>query len=231
MPRRTASYTLDGVKLFEGLDPAHRAVIAQRCHWYKAVAGEQLVSHLDPSRQVYFVVAGRARVLVHSRGGRQVSYRDIEAGEMFGEFAAIDGQSRSATVLAVTECAVAVLDDSAFREIVLDHREVTLRLLRHLTGLVRYYSERVRELAILPVDIRVRLELLRLAHEQEGQSAIVEPAPTHAELAERIGTHREAVTRALATLRRGGLLTTTRRCYSIPDLGALRASIATADID
>lgn len=223
--------TVDGIDLFSDLASDERAAIAARCRWHRHGAGQQVVGHLDTSHDVFFVIAGRVRVLVHSRSGKQVSYRDIGPGQMFGEFAALDGEARSATVLALSDCLLASLDDKAFQEVVLEHPEVTLRLLRHLTRLVRFYSERVRELATLPVEIRVQLELLRLARPDGPTAAVIDPAPTHAELAERIGTHREAVTRALATLRRAGLLETGRGRLAIPDLQRLRERVAKADID
>ncbi|HEY9548479.1 MAG TPA: helix-turn-helix domain-containing protein, partial [Kiloniellaceae bacterium] len=66
-------------------------------------------------------------------------------------------------------------------------------------------------------------ELLRLAREgeHEGKSARISPAPTHADIASRISTHREAVTRELNDLTKSGLLTRDGRTLIISDVEEL----------
>jgi CRP-like cAMP-binding protein len=71
-----------------------------------------------------------------------------------------------------------------------------------LAARVRDLTARAFELATLPVAARVHSELLRMAAETgvEGDRALIQPMPTHADFASRIGTHREAVTRELNLL-------------------------------
>ena len=61
-----------------------------------------------------FLLDGQARVSVYSSQGKQVSFRDIRPGGIFGEMAAIDGEPRSASIEAISACAVAVLPQPAF---------------------------------------------------------------------------------------------------------------------
>ena len=83
------------------------------------------------------------------------------------------------------------------------------------------------EFSTLTVQKRIEVELLRLARETApGQkSAVIFPAPTHAELASRVSTHREAVTRALGELARAGIVE--KRCGTlvIGDVDALAALV------
>jgi CRP/FNR family transcriptional regulator, cyclic AMP receptor protein len=191
--------------------------------------GETIVHHLDGDRAVFFLTRGAVRVITHAASGRQVSFRDIDAGEIFGEFAAIDGRPRSATVVALADCTVAMLSAELFWSLVREHPDFAEVLLKHLTALVRLYSERVREFATLPVPVRLRLELLRLARgaHADGDHGVMLPAFTHSEMADRIGTHREAVTRELSRLRRTNVLRSRGRRLEVPDLGRLEAIVET----
>ena len=96
-----------------------------------------------------------------------------------------------------------------------------------LTRLVRALSERVVELSTLTVRRRIQVELLRLARETApGQKcAVIFPAPTHAELASRVSTHREAVTRGLGELARAGIVEKRGGTLVIRDVEALAAMV------
>ena len=91
--------TLDNITLFQGLDPAARRALADRCRWQHYAVGQQIVGQLDTSHDVFCIVKGRVRATSYSLAGKEVSYRDIGAGELVGEFSAIDGEPRSATVV------------------------------------------------------------------------------------------------------------------------------------
>ena len=92
-----------------------------------------------------------------------------------------------------------------------------------LIGTVRGLSERIFEFSTLAVKNRIHSELLRLAREgeREGKTARISPAPTHADIASRISTHREAVTREPNDLTKAGLLKRDGRTLIISDLDEL----------
>ena len=76
---------------------------------------------------------------------------------------------------------------------------------------IRSLTTRVYELfSTLAVNNRIQAELLRLASFtcQGGNSARIAPAPTHVEIASRVSSHREAVTRELNRLFRGSASST-----------------------
>jgi CRP-like cAMP-binding protein len=184
-----------------------------------ARSGKALVSLGAHSDSVYLVLKGCVRVTLYSMGGREVILRSLGEGALFGELAAIDGQPRSATIVALSSCTLAVIDAAAFREAVAADREAALWLARRLAAQVRDLTERVFELNALRVSSRLHCELLRLCAEAGGESTCVtvESAPTHADLAARIGTHREAVTREMGDLADRGILSQERRRITVPD--------------
>lgn len=214
---------LDGIDIFADVTADDLEQLANKLHWKRYRAGQQIISHLDESTDVYLVVEGKVRVIVYSPAGKEVTFRDIDAGDSFGELAAIDGLPRSATVAALTDSLIAHMPAEVFWEILRTHSNVAALVMRKLANLVRSLSERVFEFSALAVRNRVHAELLRLArHHMTGDnSAFIKPAPTHADLASRISTHREAVTRELNSLSKDGLVERQAGALAIHDVDRL----------
>lgn len=197
------------------LEPDDREALEDRWTVRGYKPKEMIISHEEESRDVFFLLEGRARATVYSEAGRAVAYRDIEPGHIFGELAAIDGRPRSASVAAVTSIRVARLSEAAFRDIVDKRPAFTWTLLGHLSLQVRRLTDRIYEFSTLVVRKRLVRELLRMADDlgRTGGEASIRPIPTHFDLAARISTHREAVSREMSALakkklieKRGGAL-------------------------
>jgi CRP-like cAMP-binding protein len=205
----TNSETLCGIEAFRRLSKEQRRVVARLCHCRQYTTGQQVVTHHDSSREVYFVVSGQLQVIIFAMNGKQVIFEDINSGEMFGELSAIDGQPRSAFVVAMTDTRVCSMSHDDFWQVLRAYPEVAESTMQRLTGMVRLLCERIFEISTLPVKDRIHAELLRLALQHmrnDDNSAIIEPAPTHADIACHIGSHREAVSRGLVCLRKKGMI-------------------------
>lgn len=203
----------------------------QLCGWRRYTAQEFVVGHQEPTTQVFFIVSGRVRVVVYSAAGKEVAFRDLGAGKSFGELSAIDGEPRSASVIALKPSLLASMSAEAFRKILREHPEVAFQVMRYLTGLVRRLSDRVVEFSVLAVSNRIHAELLRLAREHGGdqsdaKEAVIAPAPTHAAIASRISTHREAVTREFKVLARDGLIARRGGALVVTDVPRLAELVA-----
>jgi CRP/FNR family cyclic AMP-dependent transcriptional regulator len=157
---------------------------------------------------VFIIGTGEVRVTIYSLAGKAVSFRELGAGEVFGEYPAIDGGPRSASVEAHTSCLIAAMPGASFREILETEPGVAQALLPQLVMKIRALTTRVYEFSTLAVNNRIQAELLRLANlaSKDGKSGRIVPAPTHVEIASRVSTHREAVTRELSRLSRIGIL-------------------------
>lgn len=208
MKRSQNKDTLEGVVIFAGLPSSSLDMVHRCCSWRHYEHGEQIVNYLDPSDDVFFVAAGEVGVTIYSMAGKAISFRNLGTGDIFGEYAAIDGEPRSASVEARTSCFIASMSAEEFRKLLVTEPIVAQAVLRGLVRNVRSLTKRVYEFSTLAVNNRIQAELLRLANiaAREGQGARLDPAPTHAEIASRISTHREAVTRELNRLSRIGLV-------------------------
>jgi CRP/FNR family cyclic AMP-dependent transcriptional regulator len=202
--------------------------VSRTCHRKSFGARELIIGHNDESFDVLFLLTGEARVNIYSASGRRVSFRDITEGAIFGELSAIDGEPRSASVECTEPCTAAIMPRRAFLQALNDHPAFMTAVMKHLTKQVRTLTARVVEFSTLAVRGRVHAELLRRAGEvpPSVNETTLSPAPTHIEIASRISTHREAVTRELSWLESRGLIVKEGRTLRIKDLDRLRALAA-----
>ena len=154
---------LSEIGVFGALDSAAKRSVAAECSWHKIKLDRQTISHQDRSDDVYFLVQGTVRAISYSLDGKEVSFRDIGPGEIFGEYAAIDGGERSANIYALTDIFAGSLSGAAFREILARHPEVSLAVMRLLTQQTRELTKRIFEFSAFAVKNRIHAELLRLA--------------------------------------------------------------------
>ena len=199
---------LKRLPILAGLSEAAIEPVAQSCLWRRYDAGEQIVGYQDSSTDVYFLLAGKARAIIYSPEGKAVIFADLQPGMMFGEIAAIDRKPRSASIEGLEPCTIASLSTDKFESLMLSEPSVAVATLRHVTADVRRLSERVFEFSTMVVQNRIHAELLRLAGEagQQHAEVVLTPAPSLSDIANRISTHREAVSRELSRLSAIGLL-------------------------
>ncbi len=223
-----SGFALSHVLLLEGVARARLELLSRECAWYRYDKGEEIIRQDTTGRDVYFITSGSVRVRTYSAAGRQVSFRDVDAGAIIGDIAAVDGGPRSTEITTVAESVVAALPAAAFLLLLQEQPEVHERYLRYLTALIRLLTTRVTELTTLAVPHRVQAELLRLARQSGGQGnvALIHPVPTHAEIADQVSTTREQVTREISALARQGLLQKNGGALVVTDLHELEMLVS-----
>ncbi len=170
--------------------------------------GETVIERDRADTDIYFILSGNVHVLLFTDTGRFLSFACLGAGEYFGELSAIDGDPRSATVVARKPCEIASVPAAPFIDIAMAHPEIALRLLKRLAGVVRMGNERILDMSTLSSKQRVCLELLRLSERipEGGESWHIHPLPTQETIAGGASVTRETVTRVMADLRREGVV-------------------------
>lgn len=213
---------LKRIDILTGLDERGLAAVLPAVRVRHFDAGQTIVGRLDPGREVCFVLSGKVRVTMFAESGREVAFRDLSAGASFGEIAAIDGEPRSADVVALEDSLVGTLSAADFWALLRREPAVAEATLKKLARLVRALSQRIYEFAS-PVPARICAELLRLARCESGASrpARIAPVPKHADIAAKVSTHREAVSRVMSELVRRGVLAKGRGEILIKDAAAL----------
>ena len=211
-------------EIFHGLSIQDREEIAATMALRQYQPQSTLISAAEERSEVFFVLSGTVRAFSNSRAGKQVQYEELSAGSMFGELSAIDRMPRSSDCIATNQVLVAVMTADVFSDVMCEHPVVMKAVLIRLASLTRKHMRRIYEFSTENVQTRVRLEILRMIDES-GNVAKNEPirfdkVPTHADIASRISTHREAVTRELKSLEKLGLINWRPGNYVVHDAEA-----------
>lgn len=214
---------LSGVELLSELSSSELEDLAKRCSFKHYSVNEQIIDRQSESRDIFFVLDGHARIANFSLSGREITLDDIAKGSHFGELAAIDGYPRSASVVALTDCYLAMLSPSAFEDICKKHPEIAFRVMRSLATIVRSATERIMDLSTLAANNRVQSDLLRDAKKNmSGENrAEISPIPVHGDVASRVSTTRETVARVMGDLAKRGVLERKKNSLVILDVEAL----------
>jgi CRP-like cAMP-binding protein len=222
-----AGKPLSKIKLFSGLSDEELDDIERRCRWHSFPAQEQIIDRQSDDRDIYFIVQGAVRVLNYSFSGREIAFDDIQAGSIFGELAALDGEPRSANVVTVAPTEAATMTPSAFQDVMKEYPSVAVRLMQRMAQVIRVSTDRIMDLSTLGANNRVYAEILRLAHENEAEedSAVISPVPIHGDIASRVSTTRETVARVLSDLSKKGLVIREGNKLIVNDLLQLREMV------
>lgn len=225
------------IKLFSSLGEESRNRYAPALMWRNYAENDLVIDIGDGSTDVLFVVTGAVRVIHRAEAGKDVILGELEAGDFFGEMAAIDGLARSANVTALRPSRIATMRASSFMSILTSEPEVCRVVLELLVSRIRMLNRKLSEHAYLTAKQRLYSELLRLSRPRKGHDGqrSVSPPPTQRELAERIGSRREVVSRELSALEKESLLEKTRGALVLVDPHELSDRIAegglTVDLD
>lgn len=214
-----------GLDLEETLPESLIEAFLSRAATLHAKKGQLLLPQGSEAEDVYLIRRGKLQISMFSVNGRESILREMGAGRLVGEMAAISAMPRSASVTVVEDAHLAIMSGAAFRSFIHDVPGAGYWLAVQLASRVRNLTEKTAELATLPVSARVQSELFRLAVENgvSGDTCMIKRLPTHVELAARTGTHREAVTRELRTLAQEGIVTQNGRQLVINSIARLRA--------
>ncbi|MEM7216348.1 MAG: Crp/Fnr family transcriptional regulator [Pseudomonadota bacterium] len=218
------------IPFFSSLDRTDGEVLGKSCLWKNYDAHEMVIDVDEQTADVRFIITGRVRVINRLSVGKEVILSEMKAGDFFGELAAIDGDTRSANVTTLYKSRICIVPQKIFLTILQKAPAVNLEVMRVLTRRVRSLNMRLAEQSFLQAKHRLYAELIRLSKPRlghEGQRSI-SPPQTQKELAERIGTRREVVSRELNALQKQGVFEKTRGALVLTDVAELQKRISEA---
>lgn len=218
---------LHSLDLYAVLDDEERRFFERVAHQVAVSKGEVVIGQGVKSKDVYFVVDGQFEVMLYSENGKDVLYRTVGPGDVFGELAAIDDGPRSATVTAQTKGRLVRMNGVDFYALIERSPRAAMWLVSKHTAQIRALTGRLFEQIAFNVNTRIRAELLRLgaaAGVKNGQARLF-PVPPHRALAAKLGTTRE-----LGELTEKGLIARDRaREIVILDFDALTRLVQAAN--
>ncbi len=174
----------------------------------KYPSGAQILRQDDITKDVFFINYGKVLVTFYTERGNKLSFVEMQAGQSFGELSAIDLKPRSANVIAIEETSLTRIKHDQFQAWLRSYPEFAQFVMGQMSAMIRRLDNRLYELSALSGVHRIYAELLRIAKngDKENGRIIIHSPPTHAEIACRIHSHREAVSRTYRALIKDGLL-------------------------
>jgi CRP-like cAMP-binding protein len=168
-----------------------------------------ILSEEEPGSALFVIEEGKVKVTRSSNDGKEVILAIINESDFFGEMALLDGMARSATVTALEDSKLFILQRNEFLELLKSYPEVSIALLTELTKRLRVSSMKVKALSLKDAEGKVATVLLELA-DQIGkirQGVVeVDHLPYQQELANMAGTSRETISRTLHSFAKKGLI-------------------------
>jgi CRP/FNR family cyclic AMP-dependent transcriptional regulator len=178
----------------------------------------------DASDTCYIVRTGHARAVRQHRDGRAITLANFGPGDIFGELAMFEDERRSATVEALERTSVIALLGPDMRRLMVQHPDITMRLVVALGRRLRESNERLARQSFQTVQSRVATVLRQLvdqARDEATQEGDILVTATQADLAQLAGSSRESASRFLAVLERAGVITQRRGRLVVHDPEAL----------
>jgi len=188
-------------------------------------AGEVLFEEGMPCEGLYVLASGTVKISKASPSGRSIMLAMETAPSTVAEVPLFDGGDYPASVSAVEDTVAYLLPKDAFRRFCESHPKVPLKVLAVAGQRLRQLVRLVETVTFGSIRQRVARALLDFA-EQSGQAEFELPV-THEELALRLGTVREVVSRNLARFQAEGMIRIAKRQVLVVDRDALRAEAET----
>jgi len=209
---------------FAELDPADRDAITTGSRARRFRAGSTLMHEGQVGTEVMVLVSGRVKISYLTTDGREVVLDFRGPGELLGEIAVIDGNPRSSTVEAIEAVEVLTMPAAHFRALVASRPSLANQLLLNMVRRFRNADTKLIEFGASYTIGRVAARLLEMVERfgtPTGVGYVIDLPITQEELAGWTGASREAVAKALHSLRALGLITTDRRQITVLDLEGL----------
>jgi CRP-like cAMP-binding protein len=199
-------------EFFSGATPDVLRTIAGAGHERHLIRGDVLFHEGDAADAIYVVVRGRLAIAIANPiDNRETVVSLMEAGDLIGEMAMLDGGSRSAMARALEPSTVLSIPFDAVLDLFRKQPDLLWGVTRLLAQRLRAMDETLADSVFLDVTGRTAKRLLELS---EGADEFTLPV-TQEELAGMVGASRERVNKAIASFIRLGWIEQHERRYSI----------------
>ncbi len=214
-----------GIPLFSGLNAAEIEALAERAAEKRYRAGDLLFHEGEPCEGIYLVVNGRVKIFKTSPAGREITLAVEAAPASVAEVPLFDGGPYPASVAAIEDVIAAFIHTRDFQNACRAYPEVSLKLLAAVGRRLRQLVSVIERVTFGSVRQRLAAQLIELAAEAGSETFALKT--THQELASRLGTVREVVSRNLSRFQSDGLIRIAGRNVELLHADGLRQEAET----
>jgi CRP/FNR family transcriptional regulator, cyclic AMP receptor protein len=183
--------------------------------------GEEIYAKGSPGHSMMAVLSGTAKMSCVSAEGKEIVLNIINAGEIFGEIAVLDGGERSADAVAMTDCELLVMNRRTLIPFLENHADICLMLIKILCQRLRRTSEQVEDVLFRHLESRIAKALLQLAGRTGSGGRVLDLHLSQRELGNIVGSSRESINKQLQIWQRAGLIEVAKGAIVIRDASAI----------
>ncbi len=200
---------LKGVYIFSEISEEHLREILSHCKEKNVEKGEVIVSENELGDSMYLILEGEVKVSLMSEDGKEIILSTLRKGDCFGEMSLLDGEPRSANVIALSKTDLLELSRKDFLNEIVSNKHIAGAILKVLSMRLREANERI--LGLMSKDVFDRLaeyfqKEARLKGRELIDGSIVFERLPQSEIASIVGSSRETVTRAIKEMVDRGMI-------------------------
>ncbi len=214
----TYKQALKRVPLFSDLTDRELSLLSAMGRRQKFPTKNMVFQEGEPGDVLLVILSGKVKVVLSGKDGREFILTMLGPGNFFGEMAILEAAPRSATVMTMEPCEFLLIEQKHLVGLLKTQPLIAVKILKHLSLRLRKTNEQIRGLVMFDIYGRVGRCLLNLAETQGGHANgqfVVPNRPSFQELAKMVGCSREALSRAIKSLKENGCLTVTRNTIYI----------------
>lgn len=192
---------LENLPLFGELEESEQIEVWSRVITRSYSKSNIILFEEDPGDSLFIIKEGKVKITRLSEEGKEVILSILGEGEFFGEMSLLDGESRSANVIALSDCEVFILKRDDFLNILKNTPQIAITLLEELAHRIRKSDQQIEYLSLADAENRVAMTLLRIAEETgtfKMGRVTIEELPMQQDMANMSGTSRETISRMLS---------------------------------
>ena len=177
--------------------------VSKGCSYKSYEANTIVLSEGDISNSVYFIVKGHLQVYLSNQSGKVIIIKDLKEHDSFGELGVVCNTERSANIITKTESLLIAIKGVSYKNYYENNLEAAKTVIKILASSLSKLTRDYESLALDDLSHRLIRLLFDLSKEEKGALIV---SHTHNEIANRVASSRESVTRAITVMKNNNLL-------------------------
>lgn len=176
----------------------------------------------------FLICSGRVKVILETEEGKEGILSILYPTEFFGEMSLLDGEPRSASIVALENTSVLLINRDDFLRLLYRHPEIALKILKTLSLRLRKANRQIETLMFLDAPGRIARTLIDIAEEKgikREDGIFIDLEFTRQELGNLIGVSRETTIRVLKSFEEEGIISIERNHIIIKNMQELKKRI------
>jgi CRP/FNR family transcriptional regulator len=193
--------------IFENLDPEELDTFSREALRTKSVKDQALFLQGDPADEMYLIKAGRIKLTKVFEDGNELTLDIRKAGDFIGENMFSEEGECPVSAYCLEDTLTCGFSRKQFEQLVLQHPNVGLQIIKNLSERISWLTSRVGSLAVTNIEERLYRVLSSVAKEHGAMSPkgiVIQFPLTHEDLSFLTGAHRVSITRAIKSLKSAG---------------------------